>query len=323
MVGCAETYHQPEDLLRDADTAMYRAKALGGGCCAVFNTAMHTRVVNRWQLETNLRQAIEHQEFVLHYQPIVLLATSQVVGFEALVRWNHPQRGLVHPVEFISVVEEMGLIQPMGQWVLQEACCQMQTWQRQIGLQNTGSGIFPLKEDLALAISVNLSCKQLLQPDLVEQIQRVLQEVNLPASVLKLELTESMFMESSGFIMEQLLQLRSSGIQLYVDDFGTGYSSLSRLQNFPLHALKIDQTFVKALGTHQGNAGVVQAIVTLAHSLQLDVVAEGVESASQVAHLQQLGCKYGQGYFFSRPLDGEAAGALIGSSLTGSGLGRG
>jgi len=315
-------YCQPEDLLRDADTAMYRAKELGGGRCAVFDTAMHTRVINRWQLETSLRQAMEHQEFVLHYQPIVLLATSQVVGFEALVRWNHPQRGLVHPVEFISVIEEMGLIQSMGQWVLHEACRQMRTWREQIGLQNA-AGVFPTNKDFALTISVNLSCKQLLQPNLVEQIQQVLRETNLPTSVLKLELTESLFMESSDFIMEQLLQLRSSGIQLYVDDFGTGYSSLSRLQNFPLHALKIDQTFIKAVGTHQGNAGVVQAIVTLAHSLQLDLVAEGIESASQVTYLQQLGCKYGQGYFFSRPLDGEAAGALIGSSVTGAGPTKG
>lgn len=319
--GSRGSYDQPEDLLRDADIAMYRAKALGGAQYVVFDQAMHIGVMPSWQLETSLRRAIECQEFVLYYQPIVLLTTGQIVGFEALVRWNHPERGLVLPAEFIPLAEETGLILPLGQGVLREACRQMQTWQRQLELRRqvapgdrgSNSGALPSRETSPLTISVNLSEKQVLQPNLIEQVQQVLRATGLPASTLNLELTESTLVDNSEFVIERLLQLRSMGTQLHVDGFGTGDSSLSRLQRFPINAFKINQTFISDLAVDEGNTGVVQAIVTLAASLKLDVVAEGVESATQMAQLQQLRCKYGQGYFFSQPLDSQAAGALIAS----------
>jgi len=313
-------YNTPEDLLRDADIAMYQAKTLGRARLQVFDTAMHTQIVSRWQLETSLRRALEYREFELFYQPTVLLATGRIAGFEALLYWNHPSRGLVSPVEFIPVAEETGLIIPIGQWVLNEACRQMAAWQSQHSTETLFTGEVP-----ALTISVNLSGKQFSQAELLPQIQQTLQETGLQASTLKLEITESVITENAKSDREKLLQLRALGTQLYIDDFGTGYSSLSRLQSFPIDALKIDRTFVSRMMTDtsnsseascslplgQGAFAIVRAIVTLAHSLGLDVVAEGVESAEQVAQLQQLGCEYAQGYYFSRPVNSEAAGALI------------
>ncbi len=317
-------YDTPEDLLRDADIAMYQAKTLGRARHKVFDTAMHTQVVTRWQLETSLRRALESREFELFYQPTVLLATGQITGFEALLYWNHPSRGLVSPVEFIPVAEETGLIIPIGQWVLNEACRQMATWQRR---SQHSAEAPPLNEFSALTISVNLSGKQFSQAELLPQIQQALQETGLQASALKLEITESMITENAKSDREKLLQLRALGTQLHIDDFGTGYSSLSRLQSFPIDALKIDRTFVSQMSSDTSNsdeadcsipagreaAAIVRAIVTLAHSLGLDVVAEGVESAEQVAQLQQLGCEYAQGFFFSRPVNSKAAAALIAS----------
>nr|WP_290220982.1 EAL domain-containing protein [Trichocoleus desertorum] len=290
-IALSETgYDWPEDLLRDADTAMYRAKSLGRACHEVFDRTMHLRAVELLHLETDLRRAIERQELQLYYQPIVSLTTSRIHGFEALIRWQHPERGLISPAEFIPLAEETGLIVPIGLWVLREACQQTQKWQKQF------SDNFPL------TISVNLSGKQFSQPDLIEQIERVLQQTALEARSLKLEITESVMMENAESATKMLLKLKALGVQLHIDDFGTGYSSLSYLHRFPIDQLKIDCSFVKRLGADDESAEIVRAIVTLAHNLGMHVTAEGVETAEQLMHLRALECEYGQGYFFFQPL---------------------
>jgi diguanylate cyclase (GGDEF)-like protein/PAS domain S-box-containing protein len=294
-----------DDLLRNADIAMYQAKALGKGRYEVFDIAMHRRNVTSRQLETDLRQAINRQEFRVHYQPIVLLATGKIVGFEALVRWEHPTRGLVSPAEFIPIAEETGLILPLGQWILQVACHQMRQWQNQ----------FPLSS--LLTISVNLSAKQFTQPNLCQQIAQILLETKLDASSLRLEITESILMDKAESVTTVLLQLKALGVSLYLDDFGTGYSSLSYLHRFPIDTLKIDRSFISRMGFGDDNSKIVRAIITLAEALNIDVIAEGIETAEQLMLLSALQCKYGQGYFFSRPLDTQAAGALIAESLSG------
>ena len=292
---------QPEDLLRDADTAMYRAKARGKARYEVFNTAMHDHVVALLQLENSLWWAVERQELRIHYQPIVLLKTGRITGFEALVRWQHPQRGLVFPEEFISVAEETGAIIPINYWVLREACRQMRTWQLQ----------FP---ENSLTISVNLSSKHFLQPDLIEQISQILQSTGLDACSLKLEITESVIMENTESATVMLLQLRNLGVEIHMDDFGTGYSSLNYLHCFPVNVLKIDRSFISKMDVTGKNLEIVRAIITLAHNLSINVTAEGLETAEQLAQLKALQCKHGQGYFFSKPADQEAAGALIAKS---------
>lgn len=294
---------RPEELLRDADTAMYRAKALGKARYELFHTTMHDRAVSLLQLETGLRRAIENQEFKLHYQPIVSLETGRITGFEALVRWQHPDLGLVSPAEFIPVAEETGLIVPIGSWVMREACRQMRVWQAHF----TAS--------LPLTISVNLSLKQFTQPDLVAKIEQILYESSLDAHRLKLEITESLLLENAESATAMLLQLRALGVQLSIDDFGTGYSSLSHLHRLPFNTLKIDRSFVSNMDVGSKNAEIVRAIATLAHNLGMDVTAEGVETADQLAQLRALQCKHGQGYFFSKPVDGKAAGALIAQNL--------
>lgn len=293
------SYSQPEELLRDADIAMYRAKALGKARYEVFDKDMYASAVTRLQLETDLQHAIERQEFRLHYQPIVFLETGKIHGFEALVRWQHPDRGLIYPVEFIPVAEETGLIVPIGQWVLREACRQMRIWQEQSFTT------------LPLTTNVNLSRRQFVQPNLVEQIEQILQETNLNAHNLNLEITESVIMENAATATSMLLSLRTLGVQLHMDDFGTGYSSLSYLHSFPINTLKIDRSFISRMGQDAENLEIVQAIVTLAHSLGMKVTAEGVETAEQLAQLRVLKCDYVQGYFFSKPVNSEMAKALI------------
>lgn len=299
----ASEYAQPEDILRDADTAMYRAKALGKSRYELFDSSMHTHAVTLLQLETDLRHAIDRQEFELHYQPIVALKTNSLSGFEALVRWRHPQRGLVPPGAFIPIAEETGLINPIGWWVLQAACEQMRYWQHQFAINPP------------LMMSVNLSGKQLAQPDVVERVQQILQKTGLNPAALKLEITESSIMENAEATTERLQQLKALGIQLSIDDFGTGYSSLSYLYRFPIDTLKIDRSFVNAMDTELEKLELVRTIATLAWNLNMDIVAEGVENKKQLTYLKSLGCQYAQGYLFSKPVDQQKAEDIIIASL--------
>jgi EAL domain-containing protein (putative c-di-GMP-specific phosphodiesterase class I) len=277
-------YSQASQLLRDADTAMYRAKSRGRGCHEVFDAPMHTQAMRRLQLENDLQRAIERHEFWLCYQPIVCLTNRQISGFEALIRWQHPEQGLISPCEFVPIAEETGLIQPIGLWVLQEACQQLRHWQKQI-------------PDTLLTMSVNLSSRQFSQPDLIPKIEQILHEAGLEGRHLKLEITESVLIENSKLAANILQQLRELNIEICIDDFGTGYSSLSYLHRFPITTLKIDRSFVAQIKQSQ-NSEVVKAIVHLGLNLGMTVVAEGVETAEQFSSLQHSGCHYGQGHWF-------------------------
>lgn len=292
---------QPEEILRNADIVMYRAKEQGRGCHAIFDSAMHSSALNVLQLETDLRRAIEREELEIYYQPIVFLATGQITGFEALVRWRHPQRGLVPPDDFVPIAEDTGLIIPIGWWVLQQSCMQLHQWQHQ----------FPVHANLT--VSVNLSAKQFTQPDLVKQIDRILTTSHIYPASLKLEITEGELMENDEIVSRILTKLQLLGIQLSIDDFGTGYSSLSRLHQLPINTLKVDRSFVQEMVQNGGSPEIPQAIITLAHNLDMDVVAEGIETEEQLVQLQQLACDYGQGYLFSRPVSGVLATELLSS----------
>ncbi|HEX8557434.1 MAG TPA: EAL domain-containing protein [Pyrinomonadaceae bacterium] len=301
----ATGYERAEDLLRDADTAMYRAKMEGKKRHVVFDKGMHDRAMELLQIETDLRRAITRKEFFLNYQPIVNLETGKVASFEALVRWRHPERGLVMPGEFVPVAEETGLIVPLGLFVLNEACRQLRSWQ-QLGLA-----------DERVTMSVNLSSRQFSQADLIEQVSGALRDAGLSAANLKLEITESMVMENIDTAIDMLTQLRLLGVGLSIDDFGTGYSSLSYLHRFPIDTLKIDRSFVTQMTDNAENAEIVRTIVTLARSLDMDVIAEGVETREQLRRLGSLGCDYGQGYLFSRPVGaGQAVELLEGDEFT-------
>ena len=291
-------YDCADDILRDADIAMYRAKENGKARYEVFDHGMHARAVSRLQLESDLRQAIEQKEFSVYYQPIVSLQTGRLAGFEALVRWNHPRRGLVSPADFIPVAEETGLIVPIGQWVLNEACAQVRQWQ------------LDSPSHRALSLSVNLSARQVAQPDLLERIKEALDNSKLNSHCLKLEITESVVMENAEAAALMFKQLRALGVQLSIDDFGTGYSSLSYLHRFPLNYLKIDRSFVTRLTTDNDNA-IVRTISTLARNLGMEVIAEGIETEEQYQQLKMLGCEYGQGYLFSRPVSKDRVGHFL------------
>ena len=291
-------YEHAEDILRDADTAMYRAKATGKAF-EVFDDGMYTRAVSRLKLENDLRRAIEREEFCVYYQPIVDLKTSVLSGFEALARWQHPERGLLSPAEFIPVAEETGLILPLGQWVLEEACRQLRVWQRQSEAARM------------LTISINLSAKQLSQPDLCGEIQHALAVTDLDPRSLKLEITESVVMDNADLAISMLNKLRNLGIQLSIDDFGTGYSSLSYLHRFPVDYLKIDRSFISGMDFGDENLEIVRSITMLARNLGMEVIAEGIETKEQLAQLRALSCRFGQGYIFSHPLAAESATLLI------------
>jgi diguanylate cyclase (GGDEF)-like protein len=282
-------YEEAEDIFRDADIAMYYAKENLDNTC-VFDQNMHIRAVTRLQLETDLRFAIERKEFELYYQPIIDLGSAGLVGFEALVRWNHPKRGLVSPNEFIPISESTGLIVPMTVQILNSACTQVAHW------QSTFRG------DTPLSVAVNLSGKHFAHRGLVDQIREVIDATGIDPFSLKLELTESALMENAEQATQMLRQIKETGVQISIDDFGTGYSSLSYLHRFPIDLLKIDRSFVGAMESDEENGEIVQTVTALAKSLGLKVVAEGIETLHQFQRLRDLGCDFGQGYLFSKPI---------------------
>ncbi len=292
-------YDHAQDVMRDADIAMYRAKALGKARYELFDQSMHGRAVELLQLETDLRKAAERLEFRLHYQPIVALEDGHIIGFEALVRWMHPERGLIYPAAFLPLAEETGMSIAMGHWVLREACRQLSGWNQQRAA------------DRQLFMSVNLSMKQLLQPGLAKIVGDVLAEFQIDPSNLHLEITEGVIMDEPEAATSILVGLRALGVQLPIDDFGTGYSSLAYLHRFPLSSLKIDRSFVQPVAAGAEHEVIVRAIVTLAHNLGMDVIAEGIETQEQLDRLKALGCQFGQGFFFAEPMEAEAASALI------------
>ncbi|MCW6035102.1 EAL domain-containing protein [Spirulina subsalsa FACHB-351] len=294
-----EDYQQAEHLLRDADAAMYQAKRAGKSCYQVFQPEMYRNALIRFQAERDLRHAIERQEFRVYYQPLISLMTGQLTGFEALVRWHHPERGLVSPGEFIDIAEETGFIVPIGFWVLREACAQFQTWQDTIAIPSN------------LTLSVNLSVKQFAQPNLLDWIDSILKQTNIKSQQLKLEITESVILENTASVQGIFNQLHQRKILLAIDDFGTGYSSLSYLHRFPMDTLKIDRSFVDFMTQSPVNLGIVKTIINLAHQLGMSVVAEGIETEHQARTLQEMGCEEGQGFLFSKPLPVEAATELL------------
>lgn len=283
---------QAEELLREADIAMFQAKELGKARHQIFAAGMRAQAETRWQLEIEMRGAIARNEFQLYFQPIVSLKTLKIGGFEALIRWQSPQRGFMSPGVFIPVAEESGLIVPLGQWILREACLQICRWQEQFPQHST------------LMMSVNLSRRQFAQVDLVEQIQNTLEEINVDRDRIKLEITESLMMNDIEEGLTLLRRLKDLGLKLSLDDFGTGYSSLSNLHSFPIDTLKIDQSFVNRLSEDcesEKYSQIVRTIVMLGHNLAFDVIAEGVETEHQVRALQALDCDFGQGYFSRNP----------------------
>jgi diguanylate cyclase (GGDEF)-like protein/PAS domain S-box-containing protein len=299
-----EVCRQPEDFLRDADTAMYRAKESGKARYEIFDREMRIRNMHLLQLENDLRRAVEREEFRVFYQPIVSLSTGQILEFEALVRWEHPEHGLIAPDQFIGVAEETGLIVPVGKWVLHEACRQTREWQQ----------LYRLKHE-RLSISVNLSAKQLMNLTLMGEVNEILARTALGVGSLKLEVTESIVMEHSEIALDVLSQMRALGIGLSTDDFGTGYSSLSYLHRFPFNRLKIDRSFINKMDSDSKSGEIVRTILMLAKTLNLEVVAEGVETEQQLNLLRRLGCKYGQGYLYSKPIDAAGAERLLREGL--------
>jgi diguanylate cyclase (GGDEF)-like protein len=292
-------YQSAEELIRDADTAMYEAKARGAGRCEVFDASMLAATERRRQIASDLRHALDRQELHVYYQPIVSMADDRLTGFEALVRWHHPERGVILPAEFIGVAERTGLIVPIGLWVLREACRQMRAWDAEY---SASAGV---------SISVNLSARQCVEPHLVAQIADILRETGLAPGRLKLEITESAVLADSDVVEQALGDLRGLGVHLGLDDFGTGYSALAYLQRFAFNTIKIDRAFVSRI--HEGgNAEIIRAIISMAQGLSMDVTAEGVETAAQLSALKDLSCGAVQGFYFSKPLTATDAAAVLG-----------
>lgn len=290
IVLSTEPTEKPDSFLTNADIALYHAKAKGKGAYELFDSAMQTEVIERLQLETDLRRAIERQELHVYYQPIFNIRTGEILGLEALVRWHHKTQGLIAPSKFIPVAEETGLIMEMGRWILKQACYQMQAWQQ----------AFPSCKDMV--VSINLSSKQLLQANFIEQINTTLYETKLAPSSLNLEITESVFLNYEEVTRAKFQKLQALGIKISIDDFGTGYSSLSYLHRFPINTLKIDRSFIQYLKSEDKHLAIITAMINLAHSLEMDVIAEGVETGEQAKWLDKIGCDKAQGYLFSPAL---------------------
>ncbi len=297
-----KNYEKPEYLLRDADTAMYRAKALGRARYHVFNPVMYQEAMQVLELENDLRRAVERQDFIVLYQPIISLGTGKISGVEALVRWQHPTRGMISPIEFIPVAEETGLISPINTWVLSTACKTLCTWQNNSEISSS------------LNMSVNLSAKLFSDHNLVYIIEKIINENNINPESLEIEITESAIMENSAAVKRILNQIKELKIKLVMDDFGTGYSSLSYLHSFPFHALKIDKSFVKRMQEKEESMALVPAMINIAHSMGMTAIAEGVETPEQLAQLRNLNCDFAQGYLFSRAIPQESLSELIASS---------
>jgi diguanylate cyclase (GGDEF)-like protein/PAS domain S-box-containing protein len=296
---CGEGENTADELLRNADVAMYMAKAEGKNRFELFNPSMHSAMLERLDIEADLRRAVERSEFVLHYQPTVVLQTGRIAGVEALVRWQHPERGLIPPIEFISIAEETGLIVPLGEWVLDTACRQAQEWH-----------VAHPNEPL-LRMSVNLSVRQLQHEGIVKTVERVLETTGLAPETLTLEITESAVMNDHVTTIVRLNQLKALGVRIAVDDFGTGYSSLSYLRRFPIDVLKIDRSFVDGVADGPQKRALLRTIVELGRTLNLETVAEGIEQPEEMQQLRSLQCDLGQGYYFARPLDADSVGALL------------
>jgi diguanylate cyclase (GGDEF)-like protein len=294
-----EQYSHAEEILRDADLALYQAKQQGRGRYAFFIESDRTSVMTRLNLERDLRQALDRQEFYLCYQPIVSLETQKISGFEALVRWNHPSGELISPLQFIGIAEETGLINSLGWWIMQEACRQTQLWNQQF------------KDRPDLSINVNVSPIQLRQADFCQTLKQILQATELPNHHLKLEITEGCLLENIDAESNLFRQLQDLDIKLCIDDFGTGYSSLSRLHQLQVDTLKIDRSFVNQIGSESDSTEIIATITSLARSLNMHSVAEGVETQAQLEKLIKIGCQFGQGYLFSKPCDRHAAYQLL------------
>ncbi|MBW4643251.1 MAG: EAL domain-containing protein [Goleter apudmare HA4340-LM2] len=295
-------YERPEYLLRDADTAMYRAKALGRVRYHIFDPGMYHEAIKLLELENDLQRAVARQEFLVYYQPIISLTTGKIAGFEALVRWQHPTRGLISPIEFIPIAEETGLISAINIWVLQSACHQLHLWQNHPAIPDD------------ITMSVNLSARLFSHPNLIAQIDRIIHESQVNPANLELEITESVIMENSQAVKTILQQLQERKIKLIMDDFGTGYSSLSYLHSFPLNGLKIDKSFVKRMQDNQEDMGLVPAMIGIAESMGMRAIAEGVETIEQLAQLRILNCDFAQGYLFSKPIEQQLALNLLTTS---------
>jgi diguanylate cyclase (GGDEF)-like protein len=299
IVMGSDQYQTADDLIRHADIAMYQAKSEAGIYYKFYEPKMHLNTDENLKIEIDLRNALARQEFVIHYQPIVAISSKEIIGFEALVRWNHPELGLLSPLKFIPVAETTGLIVPLGWLVLREACRQMRYWNN------------ALPKASSMFVSVNMSSKQFAQKNVVEKIQSILDETRLPAENLKLELTESILIDHSDSIIAQLEAIRDMGIKLSIDDFGTGYSSLSYLHRFPFDTLKIDRSFIEDADSDFEKLEILQSVIKLAWNLGLEVIAEGIETQKNYFQLKALNCELGQGYLFSRPLDAQTIEALL------------
>lgn len=296
--------HDTTDLLlQNADLAMYRAKASGKGRFEIFNQEMNSRAVRRLEVETDLRHALDHDELRIYYQPIVSLKSGEIHGVEALLRWEHPTRGLIGPQDFLALAEETGLIVPIGRWLLEECCRQGRAWERRFG------GRLPLQ------ISVNIAARQLQRTDLAHDLDRVLESTGFNAARLELEITESALLHDAEGAIAALQAVKALGVKLAVDDFGTGYSSLACLRRFPIDRLKIDRSFVDGLGRDAESTAVVRTIIALARTLHLQVTAEGIETPEQATHLRGLGCEWGQGYHYANPQPAELLDGLLDSQL--------